>query len=193
MLYSRSIFIILFISGYLTNSCVPKSDHEWAITPKYDETRDFKNGRAKVKLDEKWGVIDKNGDEIIPIIYDDINPYYSNTGNLIVEINNKYGLIDSVGQEILPIQFDKFSAQKEVNGGFYHFTSGNQDFNYVIDSLTNTLTPVKYSKVSLTSAQGLFIAENNQKMGIIDHTGKEIIPLAYDSIGYFSKEKLSMY
>ncbi|WP_218240810.1 WG repeat-containing protein [Comamonas fluminis] len=33
----------------------------WAIPPKFEDARDFKGGRASVKLGGNWGFIDKRG------------------------------------------------------------------------------------------------------------------------------------
>ena len=39
---------------------------------KYDEVRAFpEDGLARVKLDNKWGFINKTGEEVIPLQYDD--------------------------------------------------------------------------------------------------------------------------
>ena len=78
----------------------------------------------KVKLDGKWGIIDKNGREITPMKYCNvINPYQEKirvstypivqTENsktldyIVVELNEKRGIIDTAGNEILPIIYDK--------------------------------------------------------------------------------------
>lgn len=42
------------------------------VTPKYEEVSDFYQGRAAVRLNGKWGAIDKHGEIVVPIIYDKI-------------------------------------------------------------------------------------------------------------------------
>lgn len=42
----------------------------WAIEPIFDNAEDFENGVAEVAINDKYGYINKNGDIIIPCIYD---------------------------------------------------------------------------------------------------------------------------
>ena len=37
---------------------------------KYDETRDFCDGFAAVKRNDKWGFVNEKGEEIVPCKYD---------------------------------------------------------------------------------------------------------------------------
>ncbi|MBP8214173.1 MAG: WG repeat-containing protein [Propionivibrio sp.] len=36
--------------------------NQWVIQPKFDEAKEFKDGRAAVKVKGKWGYINKRGD-----------------------------------------------------------------------------------------------------------------------------------
>ncbi|HEF9233395.1 TPA: WG repeat-containing protein, partial [Campylobacter coli] len=45
---------------------------EFAIEPKFDGVGNFSEGLVAVKLNEKWGFIDKNGDFVIKPKFDDI-------------------------------------------------------------------------------------------------------------------------
>ncbi|MCV3456874.1 WG repeat-containing protein [Campylobacter sp. CNRCH_2016_0050h] len=41
----------------------------------FDKVYSFNQGIAKVKLNEKWGLMDKNGNFIVEPIFDDIDYY----------------------------------------------------------------------------------------------------------------------
>jgi len=61
------------------------------------------------KIDTKQehiGVIDMAGQEVLPMVYDDL---YTKIcyGNLIVSKDSKYGVINIKGEEIIPLQYDK--------------------------------------------------------------------------------------
>ena len=73
-------------------------------TKKYDWKGEYYEGLAKVKLNDKYGFIDKTGKEVIPIKYDDA--YSFSEGLALVKLNNKYGFIDKTGKEVIPIKYD---------------------------------------------------------------------------------------
>ena len=72
------------------------------IKPKYDNLYDFRDGLASVELDDKWGLIDKNGVEITPIKYDSVGDFKEGLSG--VKLNNKCGFINNNGVEITPIK-----------------------------------------------------------------------------------------
>ena len=55
-----------------------------------------------------YGLIDRNGNEVIAPIYDNIDDIYK-TDAFIVEKDGKTGIINSKGKQLLPIEYDKIS------------------------------------------------------------------------------------
>lgn len=78
------------------------------IVPQYDYAQAFKNGLAKVFLNEKWGYIDSTNQIVIPIVYDLIMP--PENGLLRVEKDSKWGLIDFENKIIAPLEYDRIDA-----------------------------------------------------------------------------------
>lgn len=58
----------------------------------YDDANNFSEGLARVRLNNKYGFIDKQGKVIIPIKYDYVDTF--SEGLARVELNEKYGFID---------------------------------------------------------------------------------------------------
>jgi hypothetical protein len=85
------------------------------FAPKYDSTfysagESAPSGFIKVKLNNKWGLVDeKNGKEITGMKYDQVSDFYFYQGLdwTEIQLNNKYGLIDKTGKEIIPCKYDK--------------------------------------------------------------------------------------
>ena len=66
----------------------------------YDKTESFKNGLAKVSYNKKWGLINKLGQVVVPIKYDDVDLYYFSEFDLVqVKLNDKEGYVDLNGVE----------------------------------------------------------------------------------------------
>ncbi|MFT5168822.1 MAG: hypothetical protein ACI8P3_004067, partial [Saprospiraceae bacterium] len=63
-------------------------------------------GYFKIKLNNKYGIINSNGHEIFPAIYDKLF-HHPDVDRVIVRIDNKYGYYEfSSGNELLPIKLN---------------------------------------------------------------------------------------
>lgn len=74
---------------------------EYLISPQKKELENMGEGRIAFynSTTKKWGIWDKNGNEILPATYDDISAY--SCGLALVEKNSKYGYIDKNGNEVI--------------------------------------------------------------------------------------------
>ena len=70
----------------------------------YEDGKDFLNGFAAVKEQEKWGFIDTTGNEVIPCIFDNVENFHD--GLTIIEHDGKRGYIDTTGKEVIPCIYD---------------------------------------------------------------------------------------
>jgi hypothetical protein len=59
---------------------------------------------AVVELNWKWGFLDTENTEAIPMIYDWANSFTE--GLAAVKLDEKYGFIDKNGQEAIPFKYD---------------------------------------------------------------------------------------
>ena len=66
---------------------------------RYDFAGDFSEGFAEVKLNGKYGFIDKTGREVIPCKYEAAGEF--SEGLAAVKLNGKYGFIDKKGKPLL--------------------------------------------------------------------------------------------
>lgn len=57
------------------------------VKPKYGVCRNFKNGYAAVSKNQKWGLIDKSGKEVVSLKYDEIVEY--NASKVKVKLGGK--------------------------------------------------------------------------------------------------------
>ena len=142
---------------------------------KYDGIECFKDGLAKVKLNNKYGYIDENGREMIPIKYDWVAMYLAD-GLAGVKLNNKYGYVDKNNHAIIPIKYDwiNFYFSDDLVGvelnGKYGFV--NRDGQEVIQ--------LKYDKIEKSFSNGIASVILNDKLIYINKTGNEY--KSYDDV-----------
>ncbi len=130
-------------------------------------TENILNGSELIFFHEQEGLINENGKVILPLIYDYVGLEYNETllscQNPIYPIvyRNKLGFIDSLGKVIIEPKFENNIHSEGVKD----MTEGERfEINRFFD--------------------GICKIEENDRFGIIDTTGKVIIPLIYEHI-YF--------
>lgn len=69
------------------------------------KSKSINNNYIITKLNDKYGVVKENRDNVIPFIYDYIFP--SSNNNFIVKLDNKYGIVDENGEIIISPRFDE--------------------------------------------------------------------------------------
>lgn len=126
-----------------------------------------------MRLKGKWGVIDSEGKEIIPFIYDQMD-YYDK--KLLVKATNKMGVISVDGKQIIPLSFDEIIinyeeglllARKNNRWGLMD-KNGKEILSFEFDSIEPVL--------------GKIIASKDGKKGVFNKKGKLLIPIEYDDI-----------
>jgi hypothetical protein len=130
-------------------------------------TENVLNGSELIFFHEQEGLINENGKVILPLIYDYVGLKYNETllscQNPIYPIvyRNKLGFIDSLGKVIIEPKFENNIHSEGVKD----MTEGERfEINRFFD--------------------GICKIEENDRFGIIDTTGKVIIPLIYEHIYY---------
>ncbi len=134
-------------------------------------------GLPAVKFIDKWGFIDKTGNEVIPCKFNRV--YRFSEGLARVKLNRKYGFINKSGKEIIPLKYDDATDFNDGLAGVKLY--GKWGF---IDKTGKEIIPLKYDDATDFN-DGLAGVKLYGKWGFIDKTGKEIIPLRYGYIGEF--------
>ena len=76
----------------------------------------FSDGLAAVKINGLYGYINKEGDVVIPCIYDFCNAFFNKTAS--VSKGGKYGIIDINGNTIIPCIYDGCGSFSEGLAAF---------------------------------------------------------------------------
>ena len=158
-------------------------DKEIIISCKYELAERFDEELAMVIMNDKWGFIDNQGREVIPIIYDIVWGEFRE-GFVKVEKDGKQGLVDMFGMEITNFKYDCV----------YDFSEGlaavmlNDKWGF-IDKKGEEIISLIYDHGSYFY-NGLAQVSLNEKDGFIDKDGRVVIPFKYDAINYEFSEGL---
>ena len=122
----------------------------------------------------KKGVRDFSGKVIIPAEYDQINTY-AGWNKFAVEKDGKWGLIDRDGKEVCPVQYDGY--EDEDSGVLLYRNNGEKKDYYLPDG---TCLATGVDAIIKWHGNALEI-QNGWEYGVVDQTGREILPCIYDS------------
>jgi hypothetical protein len=150
-----------------------KYDGKVIIPAKYDDAEYFKKSFAAVRLNGKWGFINKYGEEVVPPKYDSV--YSFQNGFAKVKLNRQWGFINEQGQEIIPIKYE--SAYGFQEDGLARVEINNK--MGFINKKGEVVIPLKYDIANDFSDERARVEINN-KWGFINRQGNIIIPPRYE-------------
>lgn len=153
-----------------------------------------------VDKNRKIGLIDNNGNVVVPCMYDYISEF-DQKGLAIVSQNSKYGAIDKNNNIVIPLKYalirpfdegnrdltvSRYLWDNEKNSCDYTLAStldgkiitidrkGNEVFN-----ISDNYEPTKFLK---TGCKNLYPVKKDSICGFINLKGQEVIPFMYDEI-----------
>lgn len=152
--------------------------YQFELDQVYDRAY-FSEGLACVRKNEKWGHVNKQGQMIVPMKYDDVTAF--SEGLAYVKLNNKWGYVNKQGQMIIPMKYDGATIFSE---GLACVKLNNKWG--VINKQGQVIVPMKYDD-AYPFSEGMAKVSLNKKWGFINKQGKEVIPLVYDEVERFSE------
>jgi hypothetical protein len=146
----------------------------------FDAIYDFSHHFFRVVKDGKSGIIDNRGNLLIGTVYNAI--YSFSEGFAAAHKDNTWEYIDIDGNTIInnleveyafPFRGGFTNLKKSKNESFYIDKSGKMitDFGYKINSINSNF---------------IWVENNNNKSGLINHSGKIIIPIIFDEVKFSS-------
>ena len=171
---------------------VVKKDGKWGTINKnaknilpiiYDSRLYFNSdGLAESKKDNKYGVVKMDGTEILPCQYKEVD--YILDGMIAVKESEKWGFVDYTGKIIIDYRFSNVRGF-ENNIAYVSDEHGS----YLISKDTRTLQSFSNASlifpVSKTEGDKFYVTYKSGKHGLVNESGKTIIPIKYDDIKTF--------
>lgn len=168
---------------------IDKSGKVW-VPFLYDYIGNYHDGLFSARdFNSRYGFIDSANNVVIPFEYDDVNISWFSGGLAIVKKGNKYGAIDKTNKTAVPFEYDELGINDGFEPGYAVGKKGTQ-----VVLVDKTGKPVDLPNI--VSYESIRPIEKNQfivkekasgKEGIVDVTGKVIVPINYKSVSNFYK------
>lgn len=146
----------------------------------YNSGDHFNDEIYSVVANNKKGIIDKYGNEIVAPQYDEISWYKE--GKAVFKKNGKFGFINQSGTEIMPATYD--NAHHEFFEGYLTIINGsypNEKFG-LVDKNGNEVIAPQY-EIAGKFFGGLWPVYKDKKWGFVNTQNEVVIPFKFDMIG----------
>lgn len=164
--------------------------------PIYEEIRNmpYREGELIVKKDGKYGVININGGKLVDFEYDYIagDNYYSTEkeyalDGYIVGKNDEsgkmqYGYLNSNREQYLETSFDRIYRMNNVKDDENTYLVAEKDGNIQLYKNDKILLDNNYQAINYNEDSGLLILQKDNKYGVTDLNGKQILNVEYEQI-----------
>lgn len=177
-------------TGEYKTKAINKENEE--IFTKYDEIEVLENynqsGNAwyeedifKVKKDDKYGLIDIDGKEILSIDYENIDTIKGVQNSLILEKDNKVGLANNSGTIIIEPKYSKIESMSDDYKDGYLVIDENEKYGLINYSGSQILDN-NYDKINKICGNKYFVIIDNKKEKLVDASGEIVLDKGYDEI-----------
>ena len=141
----------------------------------------YEENVLKVQKNEKWGLIDIDGKEIVEPIYDNISTLKGVENSIVVEKDGKKGLLNDKGSKIIDSEYKEIqSFGDDYKNGYITI---NQEDKYGVISFTGeSILPNQYEKIENIYGEKYFVIKENGKEQLIDSQGNKKVTENFDEI-----------
>ena len=146
----------------------------------YDEIlRTFSSGLINVCKNDKWGCLDLEGNEIIPLSYEWIKPFGSEEECVTcAKKDGFWGVIDKHGNAVVPFtQVEEILFKEKIN-----YFKNDQGKRIIIDNKGRLFSANDITVTRNYSKYGVAILKKDGKYGLVDRNDVSLLPFEYDSI-----------
>lgn len=164
----------------------------WVIEPQFDAAAKFdKNGMAEVKVNGRTGIIDGQGNFIIPAEYDNISKFdkFGYCELMQKDGSVKYrGIADLTGRIVLPLEFRDVAVSRDGRLFFGEKDAPVAGFGYerlwgIYDAAAREVfAPQFYIRPSFTDGYAIAVDGVKRLKGIICEDGTTPVPFEYLAI-----------
>ncbi len=162
---------------------------------------DFEKAFFRFKKDEKYGLIDYEGNVIVSANYDELTSLKNRPGEILAKKGEKYGVLGSDGNIKIEIKYDsiigdEYFTDKKGYGetGYIVGEKGSNGFLYgYLNNYAEKVLDVKFESISRVlkydESDAYLIVMSNGKKGVYKNS-KEIIEQKYQNINYADSSQI---
>lgn len=143
----------------------------------------------RVKKDNKYGLIDYNGKEILPTQYDSIEALEGVKNSLIIKKEERVGLCDNQGNIIIEPEYKEIKAiGNDYKNGYVVVNSDNK--YGLVDFTKQVILETKYEEVKPVVASNIYIVKEDGKLKAINKDLETLVENKFDDVKQLNSENI---
>lgn len=146
----------------------------------------YESNVIKVQKEEKYGMIDLSGKELLSCEYDEITALEGIKNALKINKDGKYGIVDNEGKIMLKPEYEDIKALgKDNKAGFIVKVI---DGKYgIVDFSGNFILEAKYDEITNVYGSDLYVVKQAGKQILVKKDGTEVLSNGIDEIAAILK------
>lgn len=134
----------------------------------------YEDNVLRVSRNGKYGIINFEGQEVLPCEYDQITALKGVTSNFLVKKDGKLGLVNEKGQTIINTEYKNILTLKEGYKSEYVIVNAENKYGVISTSGTILIEPT-YEDVKYLGSSNLFAVKQDNTWKLMDTEEKKII------------------
>jgi len=157
------------------------------IEPLFDKCINFSEGLAGVAIAGKWGFVNEQYRLAIPLQFEEVGFFKDNVTK--VKERGKWGIIDRTGKLLVPPGYDSIDIFSPASPDLFKVSLNGKWGLIKVDGAL--VVNIDLDDIGYPQLAGVLIMRNN-KQGLIDITGKILIPPVYDRIEWLAEKQIAV-
>ena len=135
----------------------------------------------KVKKNNKYGLIDFDGKEIIPVEYEEITAVSGIENSFKVKKNGKYGIVDSDGKTVIQAQYADIDILGKDNKSGFIVKNDNGKYG-IVDYSNSQILDTNYDSIEKIYGNDTYVVVVNGKQKLVNKKGEDVLVSGFDEI-----------
>ena len=141
----------------------------------------YETNILRVKKDDKYGLINYEGIELLPCEYDTIYAVKGVKNSLIVIKDGKQGIASNTGDLIITPECKEVKAISQNYADGYIVQNMDGQFG-IIDSNKRTVLEIKYEDIAGVTGNDIYLVKESGIWKIVSKKGTDLFTFAYDEV-----------
>lgn len=135
----------------------------------------------KVQKDGKYGLINLEGKELLPLEYDQISAITGVENSYKVQKDGKYGIVDNEGKLVISPQYADIDLLGDDNkAGF--IVKNDAGMYGIVNYSNEVILEPKYNSIEKVYGNDMYVVTENNAQKVVNKDGQDVLTTGFDTV-----------